>query len=605
MDSQHDNPQSINKKNDLILDKKTVASPDSSNTASGTDGDDTLTNVGVPEPFVSVFLKAQDYVNRYFAGKKEIPTQGVIDISGERYILVRAASMSKEFFDLMSSLYQDRGPEEARNVTFSLLFDIAHAIGKADAKSFFAKMNVNDPIARLSAGPIHFSHTGWAFVNILPESNPRPDDSYYLLYDHPFSFEADTWLKAGELVDFPVCIMNAGYSSGWCEESFGISLVAAEIECRARGDRHCRFIMAPPHQIKSHISRYGEHTELNPVDFGAVDIPEFFKRKRLEDELRKHHDRLEELVTQRTDNLTQINRQLEREIAQRLETHKALQKSETMLEAIFNQTFQFIGVLSLDGTLVKANKTAMGFVGVSESEIIGRPFWETPWWSDSDEEKQQLKKAIHQASQGELVRFETVHFSLDGRRLIFDFSLKPFKDESDQIVLLIAEGRDISALKTTMGNLQKQEKQLKEQSKNLEEANIALKVVLKQVEEKRKEDKENILANIKQLVLPYVNRLKRKPSQKDQQKFIKTLETNLHHITSPLISKLSSNFLSLTPMEIRISHLVKEGLSNKEIAELLEIAQNTVSSHRYHIRSKLGLKQKGANLRSYLLSLDK
>ena len=85
---------------------------------------------------------------------------------------------------------------------------------------------------------------------------------------------------------------------------------------------------------------------------------------------------------------------------------------------------------------------------------------------------------------------------------------------------------------------------------------------------------------------------------------IKTLESNLENITSPLISKLSSSFLNLTPMEIRIAHMVKEGLVNKEIAELLGTSLNTVSSHRYKIRTKLGLKNKGANLRSYLLSLD-
>jgi DNA-binding CsgD family transcriptional regulator len=155
-----------------------------------------------------------------------------------------------------------------------------------------------------------------------------------------------------------------------------------------------------------------------------------------------------------------------------------------------------------------------------------------------------------------------------------------------------------------MENLRKREAELKTKSRKLEEANIALKVVLKQMAKKKRVDKENILSNVKQLVVPYLSRLKKSPLNTDQMILVNTLETNLDNITSPLISKLSSSFLNLTPMEIRIAHFVKEGLMNKEIAELLGTSLNTISSHRYNLRSKLGLKNKGINLRSYLLSLD-
>src|SRR2546430_7105732 len=93
-----------------------------------------LTTVSVPEQFAPVFQKAQDYVARYFADRVEDPAQSSIIISGERYILVRAASMSVEFFDLVQSLYRDQGAGEARSVANNLLFDLAHGIGKADAR---------------------------------------------------------------------------------------------------------------------------------------------------------------------------------------------------------------------------------------------------------------------------------------------------------------------------------------------------------------------------------------------------------------------------------------------------------------------------------------
>ena len=163
-----------------------------------------LTTVSVPEQFAPIFRKAQEYVARYFADRVEDPAQSSIIISGERYILVRAASMSVEFFDLVQSLYREQGLGEARTVANNILFDLAHSLGKADERAFHTRMNVHDPIERLSAGPIQFAYAGWAFVKILPESRPSPDENYYLIFEHPFSFESDAWLKhtKGKPVEF-------------------------------------------------------------------------------------------------------------------------------------------------------------------------------------------------------------------------------------------------------------------------------------------------------------------------------------------------------------------------------------------------------------------
>jgi predicted hydrocarbon binding protein len=121
-------------------------------------------------------------------------------------------------------------------------------------------------------GPVHFAYTGWAYVDIFPESRPSPDANYYLIYDHPQSFEVEAWIarnaelakeqsKEKIVMDFPVCFMNAGYSSGWCEASFGIPLTAKEVLCRGMGDPFCRFIMAPPEKIELHIDRYKQENQ--------------------------------------------------------------------------------------------------------------------------------------------------------------------------------------------------------------------------------------------------------------------------------------------------------------------------------------------------------
>jgi signal transduction histidine kinase/predicted hydrocarbon binding protein len=281
----------------------------------------------VPEPFAPLFRRAQDYVERYFRGKAFSPQHGTISISGERYILLRAASMSVEFFDLVMSLYEDQGPDQARDVARNLLFDVAHAIGKADAQAFHRKMGVADPIEKLSAGPIHFSYSGWAFVDISPESHPSPDPDYYLIYDHPYSFESDTWLSSGRRSASPVCVMNAGYSSGWCEESFGLPLVAVEVECLAAGGKHCRFIMAPPSRIEEHLAHYRRRRPRSRRGLrarrAAVSVPEFFQRKRMEDELRRSHELLEQRVRARTAELTGANAALRREVAERKRAEEA------------------------------------------------------------------------------------------------------------------------------------------------------------------------------------------------------------------------------------------------------------------------------------------
>lgn len=246
-----------------------------------------LDTVKVPEQFEPIFQKAQEFVSRYFKEKIEKPSKGTIEIFGERYILIRAASMSVDFFETVKNLYKDTGEEEAVNVARSILFDIAHAIGKADAENFHKKMRLEDPISKLSAGPVHFSHSGWAFVDIFPESKPSPDENYFLIYDHPFSFESDAWEKAGKRSELPVCVMNAGYSSGWCEKSFGVTLVAAEILCKAKGDGVCRFIMAHPSKIENYIKEYlGEKPEL-AKKVTRYEIPGFFKRKQMEEEIKR------------------------------------------------------------------------------------------------------------------------------------------------------------------------------------------------------------------------------------------------------------------------------------------------------------------------------
>ncbi len=341
-----------------------------------------LYTVKVPAPIAPLFEAAQSYVSRYFADRQEDPAKGSITISGERYILVRAASMSVEFFDLVRSLYGDQGPDEARTVASNLLFDTAHAIGKADARTFRERMGVVDPIERLSAGPIHFAFAGWAFVDILPESRPSPDENYYLVYEHPFSFESHAWLAQGRDSSAPVCVMNAGYSSGWCEESFGLPLVAVETECLAAGDARCRFIMAPPSRIEEHLARaFTPSGSEKPRRSPAIRVPEFFQRKRLEDELRQSHESLESRVLERTADLEESNARLRAEIEERRAAEEALRASEDRFARAFQMSPVPIAISTLDeGRYLDVNEAFTRLMERPREALVGRTAHEIGFW---------------------------------------------------------------------------------------------------------------------------------------------------------------------------------------------------------------------------------
>ncbi|CAG5076961.1 histidine kinase dimerization/phosphoacceptor domain -containing protein [Parvicella tangerina] len=236
--------------------------------------------VSYPPELSAPFEKAQQQVGDYFNKIQFNPEEANISIDGERYVLMRASSLSIDFFETILRLYEDKGSKEATKIGQNFLFDISHVIGVEDAKEFHEKLSLTDPVSKLSAGPVHFAHSGWAYVDIV-ESNPSPDENFYLKYKHPHSFEADAWINKGKTADFPVCIMNAGYSSGWCEQSFGVPLTSVELKCRAKGDDCCLFVMAHPQKINEHLDKDEELKDSS----APYEIPKFFERKQVEQEL--------------------------------------------------------------------------------------------------------------------------------------------------------------------------------------------------------------------------------------------------------------------------------------------------------------------------------
>jgi signal transduction histidine kinase len=231
-------------------------------------------------------------------------------------------------------------------------------------------MELTDPIARLSAGPVHFAHAGWAFVDISPESNPTSNDDYYLLYDHPYSFESNSWQNANKSGARPVCVMNAGYSSGWCEHSFGLPLVAVEILCRAKGDPTCRFIMAPPERIEGHVVAYRErHPEL-ASSIVNYQIPGFFS-KRTDRQLLRQNLELEQRAELRARELAAINARLELDIKERKRAQAALSASQELNERLIEALPGGVVHIARDGSVLRANAEGARVLGLDIDKLKG------------------------------------------------------------------------------------------------------------------------------------------------------------------------------------------------------------------------------------------
>jgi len=308
------------------------------------------------------------------------------------------------------------------------------------------------------------------------------------------------------------------------------------------------------------ISVYG--TEKNR--FVAV-FHNITERKHAEEALREAHDELEQRVLERTG---------------------ALARQAELLELAHGA----ILVRDLENRITFWNRGAEEVYGWTKAEALGNvahAFLHTRFPTPFNEHIETLTREGRW--EGELV-----HTTKDGRQITVLSRQALQRDAAGNPLAILEINLDITGRKQVEENLDIK-------SRTLEEVNTALKVLLKQREEDRSDLEENILSNVKELILPYVEKLKKSRLDAGQAGNVDILETNLREITSPIIRKLQS--FDLTPREIEVVSHVKDGKTTKQIAELLGVSARAVEFHRYNIRKKLGLEQKRSNLRSRLRSI--
>ncbi len=175
---------------------------------------------------------------------------------------------------------------------------------------------------------------------------------------------------------------------------------------------------------------------------------------------------IEELAT-----LRQRVVELEAADVGRERTEIALQHSEDRHRAILDHTSHFIGLLEPDGTLLDANKAALQFGNLDRADVVGKPFWDCPWWTHSPAQQTQLRDGVREAAGGAFVRYEASHATPDGDIRIVDGSLKPVTDETGKVVFIIPEGRDITERKRADEERQDLEAQV-QQTQKLESLGI-------------------------------------------------------------------------------------------------------------------------------------
>jgi len=198
----------------------------------------------------------------------------------------------------------------------------------------------------------------------------------------------------------------------------------------------------------------------------------------------------------------------------------------------------------------------------------------------------------------------------DGKKRTFHAHMRFFPDSYDDIIL-VGTIQDITNRKKieeeliqSHNNLEelvaKRTDELEQKTRHLNELNVALKVLLRQQEEDKKEIGKKFLLNLEKLVFPYLDELKKRLLVSNEKVFVEIIESNLKEIVTPFPPDLSNKLLKLTPTEIQIANLIRKKKTTKDIAFLLNLSPATVNTHRQNIRKKLNLTNQKLNLQTIL-----
>jgi PAS domain S-box-containing protein len=281
------------------------------------------------------------------------------------------------------------------------------------------------------------------------------------------------------------------------------------------------------------------------------------------------------------------------------EVEERLRRNEERYHRIFENIQDVYYEVGLDGTILELSPSIERYSQFKREDLIGRSIYE--FYADKNRRKALLQEI---EEKGYVRDFEVQLRDLHGALFTCSITASMMPGEGERPPRIAGSMRDISERERCEETLRQSEEELSIKSRNLEEVNTALKVLLKQREEDRKELEENVVINVKISILPHIEKLKEGPLTERQRTYLEILEAQMKKIISPFLHRISQACFDFTPQEIRVADFVKNGNTSKEIADILGISIKTIDYHRDNIRRKLGIKNHHTNLRSFLLKLS-
>lgn len=289
------------------------------------------------------------------------------------------------------------------------------------------------------------------------------------------------------------------------------------------------------------------------------------------------------------------NKQLTDSLREKIEE---LERSERKYKDLFELASDIIYTVDTEGTITSANKRIEEIMKYDRKQIIGRPAAEVITSIEAGIDKIKFQKVLAEKM---LNMLEVKMTAKDGEVRFGEMGIRPIEQDGC-VVGMQCIIRDITERKKNEGMLKESEAKLREQKASLEQKNIALKEILEQIEIEKKRIKDDIFVNVDKLLVPFLKKLRRRTATVDA-KYINTIEQHLAELVVPFGRKITDKRMKLTPKEIEICNLIKNGFSSKEISEFLNVSPQTTERHRNNIRRKMGLVNKEINLRTYLHAL--
>jgi PAS domain S-box-containing protein len=291
--------------------------------------------------------------------------------------------------------------------------------------------------------------------------------------------------------------------------------------------------------------------------------------------------------------------QITRNITKQVQAEKELEKSEEKYCNLFEDSRDPVYITTREGTVIEANQSFLDLFSLIREELTVLNVQQL--YVNPDDRKTFQKKI---EKKGSVRDFEVKLKKKDGEEMDCLLTSTVWRGSDGNILGYQGIIHDITERKKAERALREREEELKIQATNLKEVVTALRVLLKQRDEDKTELEEKVLSNVKELVVPFLAKVKKTPLDYKQFAYIDVLESNLNDITSPFLHNLSTKYINLTPKEIRVAYLIKEGKTTKEIGEMMAVSPRTIETHRKNIRKKLGIEKKKGNLRSRLLTFQ-